>query len=127
MESSAIYGMNHCIHQLEIIRNGKPIDKVNLKADGNLNNYRFTIPIEESSWIAARIFPSSHTNPVFIMVGGKPIRASKKSAEWCRQGVDQCWTEKSKTYHESEMEQAKLAYDHARQVYDKIIAESKSD
>ena len=112
---------------LEIIRNGKPIDHVSLKADGSLNNYSFNVPVDESSWIAARIFPSSHTNPIFVMVEGQPIRASKKSAEWCRQGVDQCWTEKSKTYHESEMGQAKLAYDHARRVYDKIISESSSD
>ena len=43
----------------------------------------FDVPIEKSSWVALRVYPSSHTNPVFVSVGGKPIRASRKSAEWC--------------------------------------------
>jgi len=112
---------------LEIVRNGKPIEQVKIKADGNLSNYTFDIPIDESSWIAARIFPSSHTNPVFVMVNDLPIRASKKSAEWLRKGVDKCWTEKSKTYKENELQEASLAYDHARKVYDQIISESTVD
>ena len=112
---------------LEIIRNGKPVDQLKIKADGNLSNYTFEIPVEESSWIAARIFPSSHTNPIFVLVDNKPVRASRKSADWCRKGVDQCWSEKSKTYNENELEEARLAYDHARKVYDKIISESTVD
>jgi hypothetical protein len=112
---------------LEIIRNGIPVDRVNIKADGQLDNYTFQVAVEESSWVAARIFPSSHTNPVFVMVNDQPVRASRKSAEWCRKGVDQCWSEKSKTYNENEMEEARLAYDHARKVYDRIISESKTD
>ncbi len=113
--------------QLEIIKNGQPVEKISIAADGKLHDYSFEIPIEKSSWLAARIFPSSHTNPVFVLVDEQPIRASRKSAQWCRDGVDQCWVEKSKTYHESEMEQAKLAYDHAREVYDQIIRESTID
>ena len=34
--------------------------------------------------------PSAHTNPVFVIVGDQPIRASRRSAEWCLRGVDQC-------------------------------------
>jgi len=112
---------------LEIVKNGKPVDQITLSANGELKNYKFDIPVEESSWIAARIFPSSHTNPVFVLVNDQPIRASRKSAEWCRKGVDQCWSEKSKTYAERELEEARLAYDHARQVYDRIISESAVD
>jgi hypothetical protein len=112
---------------LEIVRNGQPVEQVAILANGALDKYTFEIPIEESSWIAARIFPSSHTNPVFVLVNDQPIRANKKSAEWCRKGVDQCWVEKSKTYAQNEMEEARLAYEHARQVYDRIIAESTYD
>lgn len=112
---------------LEIVRNGQPVDQVTITADGSLKNYTFEVTVEQSSWIAARIFPSSHTNPVFILVNDQPIRVSRKSAEWCRKGVDQCWTEKSKTYAENELDVARLAYDHARRVYDRIIAESKID
>ena len=37
-----------------------------------------TCQIKQSSWVALRIYPSSHTNPVFVLVGGKPIRASQE-------------------------------------------------
>jgi hypothetical protein len=33
---------------------------------------------------------TDHTNPIFVVVGGQPIRASRKSAEWCLKAVDQC-------------------------------------
>ena len=112
---------------LEIIKNGHPVDSIRITADGKIGSFDFDIQVDESSWIAARIFPSSHTNPVFVIVDDKPIRASRKSAEWCRKGVDQCWSEKSKSYDESEMEEARIAYDHARKVYDRIIAESSMD
>jgi len=71
--------------------------------------------------------PSSHTNPVFVLVDGQPIRASRKSAEWCRAGVDQCWKMKSPAIRDSELGQAQAAYDTARAAYDAIIAESFDD
>jgi hypothetical protein len=74
-----------------------------------------------------RILPSSHTNPVFVLVDGKPIRASRRSAEWCLKGVDQCWTSKQRTYAAAEMEDAKAAYAHAREVYKRIVEESAAD
>ena len=39
-----------------------------------------TCTIERSSWVALRILPSSHTNPIFVLVDGKPIRASAAAA-----------------------------------------------
>ena len=66
-----------------------------LVADGTSRPLTFDVPIERSSWIAARILPSSHTNPVFAIVGGKPVRASRRSAEWCLNAVNQCWTQKA--------------------------------
>src|SRR5262249_39921678 len=80
---------------VEVIVNGRPAARKNLTADGQLRNLEFEIPVERSSWIALRIFPSSHTNPVFALVGGKPIRASRRSAEWCLGAVNQCWTQKA--------------------------------
>ena len=82
------------------------------------------MPIERSSWVALRIYPSSHTNPVFVIVGGKPIRASKKSAEWCLKSVDQCWSQKEKGTRPDERPAARAAYDVAREAYRKILAES---
>jgi hypothetical protein len=85
------------------------------------------LKFDRSSWVALRIFPSSHTNPIFVLVDGKPIRASKKSAEWCLKGVDQCWRSKQRFYAPAEMDDAKAAYDHARQVYRRILSESAAD
>ena len=31
----------------------------------------------QASWIALRIFPSAHTNPVFVLVNNKPIHVKK--------------------------------------------------
>jgi hypothetical protein len=74
-----------------------------------------------------RILPSSHTNPVFVVVADKPIRASKKSAQWCLDGVEQCWKSKERFYKQDEKADAKAAYDHAREVYRKIVEESDVD
>jgi hypothetical protein len=60
---------------------------------------------------------------VFVTIGGKPIRVSKKSAEWCLRGVDQCWKSKVRRIRPAEREAAKAAYDVARAAYRKILAE----
>ncbi|MDA0587517.1 MAG: hypothetical protein O2820_09570 [Planctomycetota bacterium] len=49
-----------------------------------------------------RILPSTHTNPVFIQVGDTPIRASRRSAEWCRKAVDVCWNSRKGNIREEE-------------------------
>jgi hypothetical protein len=87
----------------------------------------FDVPIERSSWIALRILPSSHSNPIFVTVGGKPVRASRKSAEWLLKAVDQCWFAKVVKISAKERPEAKAAYDHAREVYRRIIAESDNN
>ena len=93
-------------------------------ADGQLRDIAFDVSIDKSSWIAARILPSSHTNPVFVLVGENPIRASRRSAEWCLTAVNQCWTQKAPAIRTSEQAEARAAYDHAREVYKRLIAES---
>lgn len=112
---------------VEVVVNGYPVAKQFIVADGKMQDVAFGLNIERSSWVALRIFPSSHTNPIFVVVDGKPIRASKRSAEWCLKGVDQCWASKERTYKADEKEDAKIAYDHARETYRKILAESEVD
>jgi hypothetical protein len=70
-----------------------------------------------------RILRSSHSNPIFVLVDAKPIRASKQSAEWCLAGVDKCWEQKQKFIKADEMDEAKDAYEHARQVYRRLVQE----
>jgi hypothetical protein len=109
--------------RVELIINGKPVDSAEIKADAKWNDVKFSYPIAYSSWVALRIYPSSHTNPIFIMVDGKPIHVLK-SAEWCRQAVDQCWKKKQTMIRPEEHPAAEEAYEKARKVYEKIIAES---
>jgi hypothetical protein len=77
--------------------------------------------------VALRVVPAAHTNPVFVEVDGAPIRASKRSAEWCLAAVDRCWESKSPLIRPGELEAARASYDHAREVYRRILAESHED
>ena len=113
--------------KVECVVNGYPVASRDIAADGQLNDLSFDVKIDRSSWVALRILPSSHTNPVFVLVGDKPIRASKRSAEWCLKGVDQCWSQKERFYKAAEKQDAKDAYEHARVTYRKILAESEQD
>ena len=112
---------------VEVVVNGKSVARKEIEADGTFRDVEFSVPLERSSWVALRIYPSSHTNPVFVVVGGKPIRASKASAEWCRKGVEQCWTQKSPKTRPSELVEARRAYDAAIAAYRKIAEESADD
>jgi len=108
---------------VELVMNGKPIARKEILADGTIQDVTFEAPVEFSSWLAVRILGSSHTNPIFVLVDGKPIRASRRSAEWCLAGVNQCWTQKAPKISKAELPDAQAAYDHAREVYTKLIAE----
>ena len=112
---------------VEAVVNAFPVDKKEIVADGSLQVVSFEVPVERSSWVALRLYPSVHTNPVFVLVGDKPIRASRRSAEWCLRGVDRCWQEKQQFYAAAEKEEAARAYDHAREVYRRIVKESDVD
>jgi len=109
---------------VELVVNGRAVARRTVVADGQLRPVTFDVPIQKSSWLAVRILPSAHSNPVFVTVGGAPIRASRRSARWCLAAVDQCWTQKRPQIRESEREAARQAYDHAREVYRRLVAES---
>lgn len=111
---------------VEIVVDGKSVARKNIVADGQVRDLEFDVPVERSSWIAARILPSSHTNPIFVMVNGKPMRPLRASAEWCLAAVDQCWTQKAPKISARELPDARQAYDHARETYRKLIAESEN-
>jgi hypothetical protein len=112
---------------LELVVNGLPVARQEIVADGIVRPVEFNTKIERSSWVALRILPSSHTNPIFVMVGGKPIRASRKSAEWCLKAVDQCWSQKMPKIRPEELVDAEHAYESARQAYRERLQESGQD
>jgi hypothetical protein len=112
---------------VEVVMNGLPVAKRSIVADGKGQNVAFDIDITQSSWIALRVLPSSHTNPIFVLVGGKPIRASRRSVEWCLKGVDQCWSQKERFIKPAELEEAKAAYQYARETYRRRLSECTED
>ena len=112
---------------VEIVVNGKVVSSKELLADGTPREMKFEIPIDDSSWVAARVIPAAHTNPVFVIVNGKAIRTSRRSAEWALKAVNQCWTQKSVGISQAESGEAEKAYDHAREVYRHLITESGTD
>jgi hypothetical protein len=112
---------------VELIVNGQLVEKQLIEADGHTQDVEFRYTPERSSWIALRIFPAAHTNPIFVEVDGKPIRASRRSAQWCIDAVDRCWKSKATQIRDSEKVAAQAAYDHAKAMYRHILAESFDD
>ncbi len=112
---------------VELIVNGYSVAEKRIVADGSLQDISFETQIDRSGWIAMRILPSSHTNPIFVVVNDAPVRASRRSAQWCLEGVDRCWSQKERFIADAEMDDALAAYEHARQVYRRIRDESAVD
>jgi hypothetical protein len=109
---------------VELVVNGKPVARREIPADGELREVAFDLAIEQSSWVALRILPSSHTNPIFVVVDERPIRPSRQSVEWCLRAIDQCWSQKAPRIAVAERDEAARAYEQAREVYRRILAES---
>jgi hypothetical protein len=112
---------------VELLVNGRPVARKNVAANGEVREVSFEVPIERSSWVAMRVLGSSHTNPVWVLVDGEQVRTSKRSAQWCLDSVDQCWSQKERFIAKVEMAEAQTAYAHARKEYRKRLAESPVD
>jgi hypothetical protein len=108
---------------VEFLVNGRVVATKRVMADGNPHDLRVTLPVARSGWIAARILPSSHTNPVFVTVDRQPMRPLMASARWALEAVEKCWKQKGRRIRESEHAAAAAAYDHARAVYRKLLGE----
>lgn len=108
---------------VELVVNGIAVDRTEIIADGAPRAVTFHTRITQSSWVALRIYPSSHTNPIVVSVAGRPVRSSRDSAVWCRRGVDVCWEQKRQRIRPQELSAAADAYEHARRTYDSILRE----
>jgi len=109
---------------VEVVVNGVAVARQQVLADGKIRKLSFEVPIQQSSWAAVRILPSSHTNPFFVLVRDQPIRPSRKSIQWCLDAIDQCWKQKSPKISAREIEDARRVYDVAREVYRKRLQEA---
>jgi hypothetical protein len=110
--------------KVELVINGVAAASQDVPADDKEHDLTFTAKIDKSSWVALRHFPQMHTNPVNVLVGGKPIRASRKSALWCIGVIEQLWRKRETAIAESEREEAKKTFDKAIEAFRKIAKEA---
>ena len=104
----------------ELIVNGEPVDATEITADGKWSDISFRYKMNRSGWMALRIYPSVHTNPIFVIADGKPI-IERKSVEWSIKTVEQCWKMKEPRIRAEEKSAAKEAYDQATKVYQELL------
>jgi len=109
--------------RVELIVNGMPVDTVEVDADGEVKDVQFSHLMARSGWMALRIYPSSHSNPVFVKINNKPIQ-EKRSAEWCLEALNQCWKMKEPNIRTEEKAAAEIAYENARRIYKKMIEDA---
>ncbi len=112
---------------VEIVVNGKAVASQYVPADGKAHDLKFDVKVDRSSWVTLRHFPQLHTNPVNVMIAGKPIRASRDSALYCAEAVKRLWKNRSKRISEPEKAEAEKAYQRAIKTYEKRAAEAGRD
>jgi hypothetical protein len=110
--------------RVELIVDGRVVDHRDVPADNAVHELAFRVPIERSGWVALRQFPQLHTNPVEVLVGGRPIRASRKSALWCLGAIEQLWRSRGKQIAPGERAEARKTFDQALERYRQIAAEA---
>ena len=109
---------------VELVINGEAVARKEIEADGSIHDIHFDVAIDKSSWVALRILPTSHSNPIFVIVDDQPIRASRKSAEWCLAGVQNCKKQKLRFIKSGEIADFESAYAHAEKTYRNILDET---
>ena len=91
------------MHGLEIVQNGRIVHRIDATGDLKSIDAELEIPIEGSGWIAARVlgppqhgamdsYLFAHTNPVFVIADGEPIRSRDDAAffvRWIDQVLDE--------------------------------------
>lgn len=110
--------------KVELVVNGLPVAAREVAADDQPHDIEFTADIARSSWVALRHFPQLHTNPVNVIVGGQPIHTSRQSALWCIGCIEQLWRLREKNIAPAERDEAKRAFDQAKEIYRQIAAEA---
>ena len=110
--------------KVELIVNGKVAASKDEPADDKIHDIAFDVAIDKSSWVALRHYPQMHTNPVNVIVGGKPIRASRESAKWCVGVIEQLWKVRGAGIKADERGEAEKTFQKALEMYRTIAAEA---
>jgi hypothetical protein len=115
------------VRKLELVVNGKVVASKDIPADDQAHDVSFDVQVDKSSWVAIRHYPQMHTNPVNVIVGGKPIRASKASAQWCIGTIEQLWKVRGPGIKADERDEAEKTFQKALGIYRKIVEESADE
>lgn len=110
--------------RVELVVNGRAIAAQDVPADDREHDVEFTVGLERSSWVALRQFPQLHTNPVNVLVGGQPIRASRASARWAIECIEQLWRVRGRSIAAGERDEARRTYDRVIEQYRRIAMEA---
>jgi hypothetical protein len=110
--------------RVELVVNGTAVASEVVPADDKVHDLSFNVAIDRSSWVAIRQFPQLHTNPVAVLVAGKPIRASRQSALWCAGTIEQLWRVRGNGIRQQEREEAHQTFLKAIERYHEISREA---
>jgi hypothetical protein len=110
--------------KVELVVNGLAVETRDVPADGRPHDLTFKVRIDKSSWVALRQFPTLHTNPVSVLVGGKPVRASRDSARWCVGVIEQLWKVRGCKIADAERPEAERTFGQAVETFQRIAGES---
>ena len=110
--------------RVDLVVNGRVAASREVPADDREHDLSFKVKIDRSSWVALRQFPQMHTNPVNVIVGGRPIRASRKSALWCIGTIEQLWRSRERRIAKDERAEAERTFKMAIETYRKIAEAS---
>lgn len=109
---------------VELVVNGNAVARKEIEADGSIQTVRFDMEIDRSSWVAVRIFPTCHSNPLYVLKDRKPIRATKASAEWCLECIDAAWQRLGPRIARGDQQKARSAMQQAKAVFQGILAQT---
>ncbi len=112
---------------VELVVNSRPVASRWVPADDRIHDLEFDIHVDQSSWVALRHFPQMHTNPVKVLVGGRPVRASRQSALWAIACIDQLWRQRERHIAAAERDAARRTFESAREIYRRIADEAQVD
>ena len=116
--------LNPQVRLVELVVNGQVVSSKQVPADSQPHELEFSTKIDRSSWVAVRHFPQMHTNPVNVLVGGQPIRASRQSALWCIAAIEQLWRARNEKISPLEREEARKTFWSAIDRYRQIAKET---
>lgn len=107
--------------------NGKVVATKEVPADGKEHDLTFDVDVTRSSWVALRHFPTMHTNPVTVLVGDRPIRASRASAKWCVGTIERLWAVRGAGIAAAERGEAEKTFREAISRYERIAEEASDE